>query len=114
MKNFLTEYWPFIVVVCFIVYVKYKRSAVGKMLPELLAQGGVVIDVRSEGEFASGHYPNSMNIPLGQISARLNDIPKDKPLVLCCASGTRSGMAARMLKSKGFNAFNAGAWTGLK
>lgn len=81
-------------------------------LPQLLREGAMIIDVRSPAEYATGHNPVSQNIPLDQLPARLKDIPKDKPLILCCASGTRSGMAALLLKKNGYlQVTNAGAWS---
>ncbi|HNM27966.1 MAG TPA: rhodanese-like domain-containing protein, partial [Saprospiraceae bacterium] len=53
-----------------------------------------VVDVRTPGEFAGGHVPGSVNIPLNLVPERLEDFRKMKqPIVLCCASGGRSGQA---------------------
>lgn len=80
-------------------------------LKEMLAQGALVIDVRSPGEFSSGHVKGSKNIPLQNIGGSINDIEKmGKPIVLCCASGMRSGQASRMLSSKGIECMNGGGW----
>ncbi|WP_339610140.1 rhodanese-like domain-containing protein [uncultured Planktosalinus sp.] len=78
----------------------------------LLAQGAVIIDVRTKEEFKSGHIKGSKNIPLNTITNSLND--KQKTYILCCASGIRSGSAKNTLKSKGFlNIYNAGSWKSL-
>lgn len=77
-------------------------------------QKAQVIDVRSPGEFQSGHLKGSINIPLDQISKNASKIKKDRPVVVCCASGTRSGMAKGMLKQMGFEAHNGGSWTSLR
>ncbi len=69
-----------------------------------------IIDVRTPGEYAGGHAPGSLNIPLGQLEAHLGDLDKNRPVVLCCATGSRSGMAARFLQSLGYAATNAGSW----
>ena len=72
----------------------------------------LVVDVRSPEEFAGGHCPGSINIPLNTLEARYLELDKLRPLILCCASGGRSGMAMGFLKSKGFDqVINAGAWT---
>lgn len=78
---------------------------------ELMEQGAVIIDVRSPGEFQSGHVPGSKNIPLNTISQQAAKIKKmNKPIILCCASGNRSGQAARILKADGVDAHNGGGW----
>lgn len=76
--------------------------------------GAQLIDVRTPGEFQSGHIQGAKNIPLNTISSKLSSIKKDKPVVLCCASGMRSGSATNTLKSKGYEAYNAGSWKSLE
>jgi phage shock protein E len=78
-----------------------------------LKNGALVIDVRSRGEFSSGHLPNAVNIPLDEIETALPRRVKDKNqvLLLHCLSGTRSGMAKSKLKSLGYaNVFNLGSF----
>jgi rhodanese-related sulfurtransferase len=62
-----------------------------------------LIDVREKSEFKSGHLPKAINIPLGQIKNRLDAISRDQPVVLVCASGNRSGMAAQTLAKAGYD-----------
>jgi rhodanese-related sulfurtransferase len=62
----------------------------------------VLVDVRTVGEFMGGHLPNAINIPLHQVTARLDEIPTDKPVILVCATGNRSGTAARQLVQAGY------------
>lgn len=57
-----------------------------------------LIDVRSASEFASGHIPGAVNIPMDQIEARLDDLQADAPLVLICQAGTRARMTASLLE----------------
>lgn len=88
-----------------------------KSYKEMVQEGAIVVDVRSKGEFSSGHIRKSINIPLEQIdrelSRKLKD--KDKTIILCCASGARSGMARRRLKAKGYpSVYNGGGWTSLR
>jgi phage shock protein E len=79
-----------------------------------LENGAVVIDVRSAGEFDSGHFHPSKNIPVDRIASRAEEIKKwNKPVIVCCASGMRSGMAKQVLKAKGVSVINAGSWTKL-
>ena len=82
------------------------------MLPELKKKGALFIDVRSAGEFASGNAPGTINIPLQELNKSIKDLPRNSPIVLCCASGTRSGMAKMVFKKSGFNkVYNIGTWT---
>lgn len=83
-------------------------------LPEYLKEGAIVVDVRSPGEFVSGHFEGSINIPLGELGNKVGGLDTDKTVLLCCASGSRSGMAAAILKAKGFKkVINAGPWSNL-
>ena len=70
-----------------------------------------LVDVRSAAEFASGHLAGAINVPVGDLNAHLDPLgAKDKPIVVYCASGTRSAMARSALKGKGFaQVFNLGA-----
>ncbi|MGH8726584.1 MAG: rhodanese-like domain-containing protein [Burkholderiales bacterium] len=65
----------------------------------------LVVDVREPGEFKSGHIPRARNIPLSQLKDRMKELEKQKarPIVLSCASGSRSLNASRVLKQHGFN-----------
>jgi hydroxyacylglutathione hydrolase len=72
-------------------------------LRALLDAGDVsVVDVRSADEWAAGHIPGVPNIPLGLLQDRLNELPKDQPVVLHCESGARSAIGASLLRSHGF------------
>lgn len=81
-------------------------------LAELMTQGGVIVDVRTKGEFNGGHVRGSMNIPLDQLSSNLKKFKnKDQPIITCCASGMRSSSAKMILKNAGFtNVHNGGSW----
>jgi len=72
--------------------------------------GAAVIDVRSPDEFADGAYPGARNIPVNTLPNRWAEVgPKDKPVVVYCASGGRSAVAQQMLKAQGFtDVTNAG------
>lgn len=74
-----------------------------------------IIDVRTPEEFAGGHYPDAINIPLNEIPQRMDEIRALAPaeLILCCASGNRSGQAVAYLKSLGIACSNGGAWMDL-
>lgn len=111
---FFTANWPLLALVAWFGYKWWNSRRVVAMLPALKAKGATLVDVRSEGEFAAGNAPGTINIPLGDLGKRLAEIPKTAPVVVCCASGTRSGMAKLMLKKNGYTeVHNAGAWTKL-
>ena len=66
-----------------------------------------VVDVRSNVEFASGHLPGAINIPMGELDARSIEVPRERPVVLHCQSGARSAIAVSVLRARGFeNAMN--------
>ncbi|SMO91881.1 rhodanese-like domain-containing protein [Gracilimonas mengyeensis] len=75
---------------------------------------GVIIDVRTEGEFEEGHLAevdHQYDLMNGDFKAQLDELPKDKTYYLYCRSGNRSGQAARMMKDAGFeNVFNVGGF----
>ena len=82
---------------------------------DLVKNGAMILDVRTPGEFRSGHIKGSINIPLDQISSQLSKIDKSKVVITCCASGMRSASAKSILKSKGFSeVHNGGGWFSLQ
>lgn len=113
--NFLDtfeKYWPILALGLWFVYKWWNSKRVIAMLPELKRNGAIFVDVRSAGEFANGNAPGTINIPLQELASRLGEIPKSSPVVLCCASGSRSGMAKLMLRKNGYRkVYNIGAWS---
>jgi phage shock protein E len=85
-------------------------------LGELIKKGATVVDVRSRGEYSGGHIKGTINVPLEELNGNLNKFKnKDHPIITCCASGMRSGLAKGILKSKGYsNVHNGGSWHNLK
>lgn len=82
---------------------------------ELVKNGAQIIDVRTKGEFQSGHIKGSKNIPLQSLQNNMKKIRKDKPVITCCASGMRSGSAKSMLKANGYSeVYNGGGWMSLR
>jgi len=82
---------------------------------ELVKQGAIILDVRSKGEYASGHIKGSINISVDQLNNNLSKLhDKDKPIITCCASGMRSASAKSILESKGYTqVYNGGGWNSL-
>ncbi|MCU0475163.1 MAG: rhodanese-like domain-containing protein [Anaerolineae bacterium] len=62
-----------------------------------------LIDVRQPDEYAEARIPGAVLIPLGELEARIAEVPTDLPVVLVCRSGGRSAMAAELLRSKQFS-----------
>lgn len=111
LKVFLEQYWPLLALVLWFGYKWWNSRRVVAMLPDLKKEGALWVDVRSAAEFASGNAPGTVNIPLQELGGRLAEIPKSAPVVVCCASGTRSGMARMMLKKNGYHrVYNIGTW----
>ena len=106
--------YVFIVLMAYIAYKKYTQHKVLKIVPTLMNEGRQIVDVRSETEFSYGHKDGSINIPLAVLKSRMKELDNTKPIILCCASGSRSGLAKRILMANGFkNVHNAGTWKSL-
>ena len=88
---------------------------------QAIAEAALVLDVRTADEFASGHLPQAVNIPVDEVQARVEEIAtkvggdRTKPIAIYCASGNRAGKAESMLEKAGFTRVtNAGGYAGLK
>jgi phage shock protein E len=82
---------------------------------EILQKDYLIIDVRSEAEYSAGHIPNSLNIPLPDLSANIKYLKSlQKPIITCCASGIRSAMAKSVLQKDGVESINGGSWQSLQ
>ncbi len=75
-------------------------------LPEALAQGKILLDVRNEGELQNGAFKDALNIPLNDLRCRLAELDHEKEYVVSCYSGLRSYLAERILKQAGFQVQN--------
>ena len=83
---------------------------------QLIKEGAVILDVRSNGEYAGGHIRGSINIPVNNLESNLHKLQdKNKPIITCCASGARSASAKSILKANGFTeVHNGGGWSSLQ
>jgi phage shock protein E len=113
MMDTNTLYVLLAVVVAYFIFKRLtgvKKTPVAEVEAKIKA-GARVIDVRTPQEFSGGAYRKAKNIPLNTLSNRLDELgAKDKPIVVYCASGSRSSHAARILKKAGFTDIsNAGA-----
>lgn len=82
---------------------------------QLLKEGAIILDVRTKGEYGSGHIRGSVNIPVEQLHKNLQKFKdKKRPIITCCESGMRSASAKGILTSNGFiNVHNGGRWLSL-
>jgi rhodanese-related sulfurtransferase len=82
----------------------------------LVQSGAVLVDVRSREEYGAGHVPGAINLPVQELPQRMAELPRDKPLVLYCRSGHRSGRATEMLRQAGYGGVHnlgaMGRWPG--
>ena len=69
---------------------------------------GYLIDVRTPEEFAAGHLPNAVNIPVDELRSRLDELPRDREVVAYCQVGQRGYLATRILRQHGYRASNLG------
>lgn len=79
---------------------------------DLKKKNALILDVRSRGEFQSGHYQKAKNIPLDELSSKIADLKKEnRPIITCCMSGARSGSAKSQLEAAGCaEVYNGGNW----
>ena len=77
----------------------------------IIEKQATIVDVRTVNEFRGGNAEGSINIPLHEVEKRLDELKSLKqPLVLCCASGNRSGQATQFLMQQGIECYNGGSW----
>lgn len=79
-------------------------------------RGEYVLDVRTDAEYREGHVPGAALLPLADLGARMNEVPKDRPVYVICRSGSRSAQASAQLVKAGYRqVFNVdggmNAWT---
>lgn len=108
--KFIIENWGLILLAFIsggmLVWPMVQRGRAGASLDtlgatRLMNDGAVVLDVRENAEFAGGHLPNAKNIPNADLEKRAAELPSDKPVLVVCATGQRSGKAATVLRKLG-------------
>jgi len=81
---------------------------------QMLADGAIIVDVRTKQDVQAGHNKNAINIPLDQLEKGISKISKDQAIITCCASGIRSSAAKGKLIALGYNVENGGGWMNLR
>lgn len=93
-----------------------KSKAVNDLAAEVEARTLNIIDVREADEFASGHLPGAINLPLSDFLERYGELDKDKSYHIICRSGARSAQACAFLEEEGYDVTNVAggtiAWMG--
>ena len=78
--------------------------ALNPVVEKKIREGALVVDVRTPAEFASGHFPGSINIPLQEIESRIAEFgEKNRPIVVYCRTGNRSAKAKAILERHGYS-----------
>jgi rhodanese-related sulfurtransferase len=75
---------------------------------ELVEAGALLLDVREPDEWTAGHAPAAHWVPLREVPARLDELPRDRRIVAVCRAGGRSAKATEFLAAQGFDAVNLG------
>ncbi|WP_431215992.1 rhodanese-like domain-containing protein [Puia sp. P3] len=84
-------------------------------LKSIYAGGAIILDVRTPQEFSTGHIKGAINIPVDQVKGVVSELKKkNKPVITCCRSGARSGMAKSILEAAGLETYNGGPWNSLE
>jgi len=80
-------------------------------MKELLDNGALLLDVRTQSQYARDHAKISINIPMGELANSLHEFDKEQHIILVCTSGINSAIAVKKMKSNGFkNCYNGGSW----
>ncbi len=80
-------------------------------LEQARAAGAPVIDVREPDEYEAVHVPGAVLMPLGDVMARVDEVPRDEPVYVICATGNRSARAAQWYRAQGIDARNVAGGT---
>lgn len=82
---------------------------------DLIKNGAKVLDVRSKEEFENGHVEGAINISVNDVQSNMAEIKKmGSPLIICCLSGGRAGLAKALIQAAGIkDVYNAGGWENL-
>lgn len=113
MKTILIVVGVFLLI--YVSYRTYRFATLDNGLDTKIKNGAIILDVRTENEYKTGHIDGSINISLGTIRERYIELDTSKTYITCCSHGLRSVKVETILKEKGFkNVYNGGAWTDLE
>jgi phage shock protein E len=104
-----------VILLIYVVFRVYKYQTLDDGLDKLIKNGAIILDVRTEKEFETGHIAGSQNFSLGTIRERYVELDPDKTYITVCSHGLRSVKVEHILKEKGFKkVYNGGAWSDLQ
>ncbi|WP_141015171.1 rhodanese-like domain-containing protein [Nocardioides sambongensis] len=87
------------------------RETTIDQLASALERRATLVDVREPSEYRAGHVPGAVNIPMGQLTARLGELDRDQPVHVVCAAGNRSSAMTDLLTANGYDAINVAGGT---
>ena len=114
MEFIISNWWIILLIITILLIVLKYTIGNKKNYKELLNEGAIIVDVRTESEFKSGHLENSINMPLKDLTYRISEFDKKDNIVTVCALGIRAESAKKYFESKGYKVANGGRWTNLK
>lgn len=85
---------------------RFHNIPIRDIMQEAVRYGGVIVDVRTEEEFLTGHIPMAINVPLQNIQNGTHNLPKNKVLLIYCQYGGGSAFASRVLAQSGYKVIN--------
>ncbi|EDM38924.1 rhodanese-like domain protein [Pedobacter sp. BAL39] len=104
-----------LLIIMYLGYRIYRFVNLDKGLDAKIAKGAVILDVRTPGEYNTGHIAGSINISLGTIRDRYKELDPEKIYITTCSHGLRSVKVEKILKDLGFrHVYNGGAWGDLQ
>jgi len=93
----------------------YQRRSLDSSLDMLMSRGAIILDVRTPFEYAQGHVPGSINVPLSRLRDAQLPLNPRQTYVTCCSHGLRSIKAVDVLRARGFQqVYNGGIWSDLR
>ena len=112
----MMEQWIYLIPIAALGYLWWSRRSVSAGdVKAMLERGAQVVDVRTKAEFKAAAHPKSINIPLDELEKGSQKLDSSRPVLVCCASGSRSGLGVSILKRKGFkDVHNLGSWRRLQ
>ena len=108
----MMRYWIYLIPIATVGYLLWSRRSVSAVdLKVMLERGAQIVDVRTRAEFTGNAHLRAINIPLDQLESRSGELDRNRPILVCCESGSRSGFGVSILKRAGFTEVaNLGSW----
>lgn len=104
-----------LLIIMYLGYRTYRFVNLDKELKTKIAKGAIILDVRTDREYSSGHIAGSINISLGTIRDRYIELDPEKTYITTCSHGLRSVKVQKILEQLGFkHVYNGGAWVDLE